>query len=159
MDRVKTVFNISSMNELNELMASQGRQLRDTYADSLVYTNILLSKRFGNEERKVPAHMPHYMNKQVLERIEHMIASEFTNTRQHKFRSSDDLQYSFMYMYFLRQFEKEKQDKYYDSLWDLYLDTDHDGFLNANELQTLAAMVYQDDMNEQYAVIDGMNYM
>lgn len=146
------MFNITTLEELDEaLAAKQGRVLRDMYAESLVHTNIVLSKLFGNEERKVPAHMPHFMNKQVLQQIEDTIGMEFTNTREHRFRSSDDLQYAFMYFYFLKEFEKQKQEAYYDSLWDLYLDTDHDGFLNSNEFTTLAAMVYQDNVNEEYS--------
>lgn len=44
----------------------------------------------------------------------------------------------------------EKKQAYYDSLWDRYLDTDHDGILNANELRTLASIVYKDDVNDEY---------
>lgn len=151
------VYNISTLEELhsilNETQSSEGRSLRDMYAESLVHTNVLLTKIFGNEERKVPAHMPHFMNKQVLQRIEERIGSYFTDTRKHRFRSSSDLQYAFMYFYFLKEFEKEKQEAYYDSLWEQYLDTDHDGYLNTNEFKTLAAMVYQNDVNEELILV------
>lgn len=93
--------------------------------------------------------MPHFMNVNSLKEIEKRIPAYFDETRSHRFRSSEDLQFALMYYYFVKQFEKEKQDDYYDSLWDLYLDTDHDGYLNTNELQTLAAIVYQDNVNDE----------
>lgn len=143
-------MNITSLTELESILnTTSGRRLADTYSDSLIYTNILLTKLFGNEERKVPAHMPHFMNVISLQQIEQKIPDYFTETRSHRFRSSNDLQFALMYFYFVKQFEKEKQDDYYNSLWNLYLDTDHDGYLNANELQTLAAIVYQDNINDE----------
>lgn len=40
----------------------RGRLLADTYADSLVQTNRLISGAFGKKTRKVPAHMPHMID-------------------------------------------------------------------------------------------------
>lgn len=158
---MKEVYKIATLEELDAVLAEQseqseqpGRSLRDMYAESLVHTNMLLTQLFEYEDRKVPAHMPHFLNREVLQQIENMIGDQFTLTRQHRFRSSDDLQYAFMYFYFLKEIEKKKMDAYYDSLWDLYLDTDHDGFLNTNEFKTLAAMVYRDDVNEEFAFVD-----
>lgn len=154
MDRVKEVYNITTLEELsgvlNTTSISEGRALRDTYAESLAHTNVLLTQLFGNDERKVPAHMPHFMNKEVLQKIEDRIPDQFTDTRSHRFRNSTDLQYALMYFYFLKHFEKEKKDQYYDSLWSQYLDTDHNGYLDKNELATLATMVYDENVNEEF---------
>lgn len=121
----------------------------DSYHDSLVYTNLLLIQLFGKEDRKVPAHMPHFLNRQNLDKIESKIRPYFDSTSSHRFRQSDDLQYSFMYFHFLKVFEMEKKQEYYDSLWSRYLDTDHDGILSSNELRTLASIVYKDDINDE----------
>lgn len=153
-DRVKEVYNITTLEELNVVLNTtsipEGRVLRDVYGESLAHTNVLLTQLFGNEDRKVPAHMPHFLNKQVLERIENRIPDQFTATRSHRFRNSTDLQYALMYFYFLKNFEKEKKDEYYDSLWSQYLDTDHNGYLDKNELATLATMVYEENVNEEF---------
>lgn len=94
--------------------------------------------------------MPHFLNRQNLDRIESKVRPYFESTSSHRFRQSKDLQYSFMYFHFIKAFEMEKKQAYYDSLWDRYLDTDHDGILNANELRTLASIVYKDNVNDEY---------
>ena len=68
----------------------------------------------------------------------------------HRFRSSDDLQFAFMYFYFIQQFEQEKEDQYYDSLWDQYLDTDHNGVLDPNEFRTLASVVFDNKVTNEF---------
>lgn len=42
-----------------------------TYTKSLVYTNRLIMKEFGaKNNRKVPPHMPHMINKKVMKELE-----------------------------------------------------------------------------------------
>ena len=41
----------------------RGRRLMDTFADSLRHVNQLYNKLFGYHARKVPAHMPHMINR------------------------------------------------------------------------------------------------
>lgn len=42
-----------------------------TYTKSLVYTNRLIMKEFGaKNNRKVPPHMPHMINKEVMKKLE-----------------------------------------------------------------------------------------
>lgn len=42
-----------------------------TYTKSLVYTNKLIMKEFGaKNNRKVPPHMPHMINKEVMKTLE-----------------------------------------------------------------------------------------
>ena len=103
---------------------------------------------YGRGDRKVPAHMPHFLNRHILAKIEGKLQDEFDATSSHRFRQGDDLQYAFMYYHMLNEFEKEKKQEYYDGLWDLYLDTNHDGVLDKNEMRTLAAMMYGDDVND-----------
>lgn len=47
----------------------KGRKLLDTFADSLRYVNILYTKEYGHHPRKVPAHMPHMINKFVMQEL------------------------------------------------------------------------------------------
>lgn len=42
----------------------------DAYADSLRYVNRLLNKKYGYEARKVPAHMPHMINKEIMQDLQ-----------------------------------------------------------------------------------------
>lgn len=47
-----------------------GRRLRDTFADSLRYVNKLLNSQFGFTSRKVPAHMPHMIDRLVMQELQ-----------------------------------------------------------------------------------------
>lgn len=46
------------------------RKLRDTFADSLRYVNKLLNGQFGFTSRKVPAHMPHMIDRLVMQELQ-----------------------------------------------------------------------------------------
>lgn len=49
-----------------------GRQLKDTFADSLRYVNKILNSKFGFTSRKVPAHMPHMIDRIVMQELQDM---------------------------------------------------------------------------------------
>ncbi|XP_062445516.1 N-acetylglucosamine-1-phosphotransferase subunits alpha/beta isoform X2 [Rhea pennata] len=61
-----------------------GRQLKDTFADSLRYVNKLLNSKFGFTSRKVPAHMPHMIDRTVMQQLQDMFPEEFDKTSFHK---------------------------------------------------------------------------
>uniref|UniRef100_A0A1B6CG05 LNR domain-containing protein n=1 Tax=Clastoptera arizonana TaxID=38151 RepID=A0A1B6CG05_9HEMI len=42
----------------------------DTFAQSLLHVNSLLNKRYGFKARKVPAHMPHLIDKHIMEELQ-----------------------------------------------------------------------------------------
>ena len=58
--------------ELEELMKDEkkpnalSRTLKDTFGDSLRHVDYLFSSKFGYAARKVPAHMPHMINRDIL---------------------------------------------------------------------------------------------
>uniref|UniRef100_A0A1I8IZL4 Stealth_CR2 domain-containing protein n=1 Tax=Macrostomum lignano TaxID=282301 RepID=A0A1I8IZL4_9PLAT len=56
---------------------------------SLKFTNKVLSGAFGYSVRKVPPHMPHFINSEAMQQL------------QDRFRSKDEMQYSFAYYSFL----------------------------------------------------------
>lgn len=47
-----------------------GRRLQDTFADSLRYVNKLLNGQFGFTSRKVPAHMPHMIDRLIMQELQ-----------------------------------------------------------------------------------------
>lgn len=49
-----------------------GRRLQDTFADSLRYVNKILNSKFGFASRKVPAHMPHMIDRVVMQELQDM---------------------------------------------------------------------------------------
>ena len=86
-----------------------GRRLMDTFGDSLRHVNRLYTKAYGNKARKVPAHMPHMINRDVMRALHERYPEEFDHTSSNKIRSSDDMQFSFSYFYFLMG-ERQKMD-------------------------------------------------
>ena len=41
----------------------------DTFGASLTHVNALFNRKFGYSARKVPAHMPHFIDKTIMERL------------------------------------------------------------------------------------------
>ena len=79
----------------------------DTFADSLRHVNRIFTKAYGHEARKVPAHMPHFIQSDVMQALQERFAEEFDRTSSHKVRTGDDMQYAFSYFYFLMNEKKE----------------------------------------------------
>lgn len=42
----------------------------DTFAESLLHVNALLNKRYGYKARKVPSHMPHLIDKNIMSNLQ-----------------------------------------------------------------------------------------
>jgi len=122
----------------------QRRSLLDTFASSLLHVNRVYNEAFGKEERKVIAHMPHYLDIEQIEAMESRFAEEFEKTSQNRFRSTDDMQFAFAYMYWI--VHQGDQPLYPPrEYFNKELDTDGDGVLSPNELITLAAMAVGSD--------------
>jgi hypothetical protein len=62
-------------------------------AISLTESSILLLQ--------VPAHMPHMLDRHIIEEMQHRWSGEFEATSAHRFRAGDDMQYAFSYFYYL----------------------------------------------------------
>eukprot|EP00505_MAST-04D_sp_SCG-Rhode-Island_P004436 Stramenopile-MAST_4_protein_4436 len=118
----------------------RGRRLLggDMYADSLVKVNMLYTKKFGAQSRKVPAHMPHMIDKDVMKEFQKNYHDQVQFTSQQKFRSSEDMQFAFSYFHWLIS-NKPKPDV--KRIFKTEIDTDQNGYLDTNEIRTLAAMV------------------
>lgn len=95
--------NDSSNNNKLDYTGRQKKKTRnlDTYAESLLYVNKIYNKAYGLERRRVPAHMPHLLDRTVISEMQEKFASEFEKTSSHRVRSSEDMQFAFSYFYFL----------------------------------------------------------
>ena len=61
----------------------------------------LYHKAFGVKQRKVPAHMPHMINSDVVSEMQRLWPEEWERTSRNRFRSGNDMQYGFSYFYYL----------------------------------------------------------
>ncbi|KAK3088613.1 hypothetical protein FSP39_021285 [Pinctada imbricata] len=116
----------------------RGRHLLDTFGDSLRHVNKLFNKAFGFTPRKVPGHMPHMVDKYIMEELQDMFEKEWAVTSSNKVRSSNDMQFAFSYFYFLMGV---KRNVTVEEIFDK-MDTDKSGILSDREIRTLATRLY-----------------
>ncbi|EWM26433.1 n-acetylglucosamine-1-phosphotransferase subunits alpha beta [Nannochloropsis gaditana] len=83
--------------------------------------------------------MPHLIDKELVTEMQARWKEEWDRTSQHRFRAADDMQYSFSYFYYLMNLQKAHPLDL-KALWYSDIDVDGDGFLDDNELVTLAAL-------------------
>ncbi|XP_018057515.1 PREDICTED: N-acetylglucosamine-1-phosphotransferase subunits alpha/beta isoform X3 [Atta colombica] len=105
----------------------------DTYAESLLYVNKIYNAAYGLERRRVPAHMPHLIDKWIVNNMQEKFESEFKKTSSHKVRNSEDMQFAFSYFYFLYS---EKRKVSVGEMFDMF-DTD-----KSREIRTLLSRLY-----------------
>ncbi|XP_070199901.1 N-acetylglucosamine-1-phosphotransferase subunits alpha/beta-like [Littorina saxatilis] len=120
--------------EIYEIDNHKGRQLLDTFGDSLRHVNRLYNKQFGYASRKVPAHMPHMIDKNIMAELQAIFPEDWAVTSAHKVRSPDDMQFAFAYYYYLLGAATHVDAT---TVFD-QMDTDHSGILSDRELRTLA---------------------
>ena len=114
------------------------RRLLDIYGDSLVNVNMMYHSRFGKMARKVPAHMPHMIDIDVMSELWTEYPTQFAKTSGRRFRGGEDMQFSFAHFYWLIH---KIPDHDLQNIWEHDLDVDGDGKLNVNELRSLTAIV------------------
>ncbi|XP_030576539.1 N-acetylglucosamine-1-phosphotransferase subunits alpha/beta [Archocentrus centrarchus] len=115
------------------------RKLRDTFADSLRYVNKLLNSQFGFTSRKVPAHMPHMIDRLIMQELQDTFPQEFDKTSGHRVRHPEDMQFAFSYFYFLMSAQQQLNvSEVFDDI-----DTDHSGVLSDREIRTLATRIHE----------------
>ena len=102
----------------------KGRKLFDTFSSSLLHVSRIYNKAFGYQLRKVPAHMPHMVDKDIIAEMQKQFQPYFDDTSSHKMRHPEDMQFAFSYNYYLIGV-KEAQNV---SLLFDRIDSDHSGF-------------------------------
>jgi hypothetical protein len=116
------------------------RKLLDTFADSLTYVNRLYNRYFGYLVRKVPAHMPHFIDRDAMKILQAKFPYEFDLTSSNKIRSRNDMQFAFSYYYYIISELENKLDedlqKFLSNLFKEY-DLNRDLSLNSNEIYLL----------------------
>jgi UDP-N-acetylglucosamine-lysosomal-enzyme len=117
------------------------RLLMDTFADSLRWVNGLYNDVYGKTSRKVPAHMPHFIDKTIMAELQGIWPERFYNTTSHKFRHPKDMQFAFSYMYYMIHAPVK-----YDP-WEVFqqLDRDSDGILDLKEIELMCLILNADD--------------
>ncbi|XP_072123501.1 N-acetylglucosamine-1-phosphotransferase subunits alpha/beta isoform X2 [Mobula birostris] len=115
------------------------RKLQDTFADSLRYVNKLLNTKFGFTSRKVPAHMPHMIDRIIMSDLQDLFPEAFDKTSNHKVRHSEDMQFAFSYFYYVMSALQPL------NLSDVFdeIDTDRSGILSDREIRTLATRIHE----------------
>ncbi|XP_068951346.1 N-acetylglucosamine-1-phosphotransferase subunits alpha/beta isoform X1 [Petaurus breviceps papuanus] len=130
-----------------------GRHLKDTFADSLRYVNKILNSKFGFTSRKVPAHMPHMIDRIVMQELQDMFPEEFDKTSVHKVRHSEDMQFAFSYFYYLMSaLQPLNIAQVFDEV-----DTDRSGILSDREIRTLATRIH--DLPLSLQDLTGLEHM
>lgn len=77
----RTIETTSSQTEVKHIgiplpvgngisLQSESVRKLDTFAESLLHVNALLNKRYGYKARKVPAHMPHFVDKHIMTNLQ-----------------------------------------------------------------------------------------
>ncbi|XP_072758380.1 N-acetylglucosamine-1-phosphotransferase subunits alpha/beta isoform X2 [Anoplolepis gracilipes] len=110
----------------------------DTYGESLLYVNKIYNIAYGFERRKVPVHMPHLIDKWIVNDMQEKFKFEFKKTSNHKVRDSEDMQFAFSYFYFLIS---EKRKVPIEELFDMF-DTDKSRTWSDREIRTLLSRLY-----------------
>lgn len=115
----------------------------DKFGASLVHVNKLLNKDYERIQRKVPAHMPHFIDKNIMNEVVKKWEKEFNVTSSNRFRSDDDMQYTFSYFYYLIHHGKKEK------LSDVFkkVDRNNNGILEPYEVQLLAYMFWKQKVN------------
>ncbi|TSK13552.1 N-acetylglucosamine-1-phosphotransferase subunits alpha/beta [Bagarius yarrelli] len=130
--------------------AATSRRLQDTFADSLRHVNKLLNGRFGFISRKVPAHMPHMIDRFIMQELQDTFPEEFDKTSAHRVRHSEDMQFAFSYFYFLMSAVQQLNVlQVFDEI-----DTDHSGVLSDREIRTLATRIHELPLSLQLHLVN-----
>ena len=57
--------------------------------------------RASRETKRVPAHTPLMINRDIMEELQNRYSEQYRKTSTNRFRSSDDMQYAFVYFHWL----------------------------------------------------------
>jgi len=116
----------------------RSRQTLDTFGDSLKKVNRMYNQHFGYHNRRVIAHMPHFIDRDIMRDLVREFPEEWEATSSHRLRSGDDMQYAFAYYHFLA----ETSSPFNASATFDDFDMDSNGLLSVHELRTIVVRLY-----------------
>ncbi len=79
----------------------------DAFSGSLLHVNKIYNRAFGYKARKVPSHMPHMVDVDVMKELQAKFVKEFDATSSNKLRSKNDMQFALSYFYYVIDQTKE----------------------------------------------------
>lgn len=112
--------------------------LHDAFSGSLLHVNRIYNRAFGYKARKVPSHMPHMVDVDIINELQALFPEEFDTTSSHKLRSPNDMQFAFSYFYYIIDQTKE----FNFSCVFQEVDADKSGTLSDREIRTLMAKIH-----------------
>lgn len=145
------IINLINPNDMiNKLKNKNNKKLNkklDTYAESLLYVNHIFNSIYGFERRKVPAHMPHLIDRNIIIELQKKFNNEYYKTSSHRTRNSKDMQFAFTYFYYIIS---EKIIESTNKIFDVF-DTDKSGTWSDREIRTLLTRMY--DLPLDYGLV------
>lgn len=73
----------------------------NTYDCSVRHVSDIYDKAYGIANRRVPAHVPHYFDRDIIASMVSKYSSEFDKTSASRFRRADDMQFAFSFYYYV----------------------------------------------------------
>ncbi|KAL0280655.1 UNVERIFIED_CONTAM: hypothetical protein PYX00_001881 [Menopon gallinae] len=130
--------NLTIDRNFHLINAAGKQRVLDMFAKSLLHVNLLYNKAFGVGQRKVLAHMPHFIDREIMIELQNRFPEEWKNTSSHKLRASTDMQFAFAYFYFIVGWVVERD------IADIFdeIDTDGSGTWSDREVRTLLTRLY-----------------
>lgn len=122
-DSLSKIKKLQTLQNYQQLELGTRRRLFDAYSSSLLHVSRIYNKAFGYKARKVPAHMPHMVDRDIIYEMQTKFWSFFDATSSHKLRHPQDMQFAFSFNYFVIGVKKSK------NLFQLFdeIDTDNSG--------------------------------
>ncbi|XP_028139894.2 N-acetylglucosamine-1-phosphotransferase subunits alpha/beta [Diabrotica virgifera virgifera] len=120
----------------------------DAYSASLQHTNRAFNKKYGFQTRKVPAHAPILIDKEIMHQLEEKFKQEFVVTETNRVRKENDMQFSFSYYHFIIS---EKKSRGVGEIFDEF-DTDGSMTWSDREIRTLLTQIYELPLS--YTIVD-----
>ncbi|KDO19754.1 hypothetical protein SPRG_15088 [Saprolegnia parasitica CBS 223.65] len=114
----------------------------DPFGDSLKHVNALFDAAFGKapQPRRVPSHMPYFIQKRLLAELKAHWPVQFNTTSAHRFRHPKDMQFSFAYMHYVANRRLLHPPKSASELFSSHIDINQNGHLDAYEERNLIGL-------------------
>ena len=107
-EAVQTTKRLDTIRQYESRNGVTGRRLLDSYSSSLLHVSRIYNKAFGYKARKVPAHMPHMVDRDVIYEMQTRFLPYFEATSSHKLRHGEDMQFAFSFNYYVDGVKKSK---------------------------------------------------